>query len=326
MNPADGIPRIELHCHLDASMRIDTISELAREQGLSYDRPIEELARVPADCGSLVDFFVAIDIELDVLQHPAAIERAAAELVEDMHRDGIIHGEVRFAPHLHQRNGHSIDEIMEAAHLGLQRAASGLGMTTALIVCALRDRDPAEGVELVEAAGRMPGVVAAVDLAGPEAGHPAEPFREMFGLAQAAGLGITIHAGEADGPASVREAVDLGATRIGHGVRSSHDLRLLTELARDGITLECCPSSNVVTRAVPSLEAHPIDLLYQEGVPTTVSTDARTCLDITLGSELELLTTVHGWDHVRHAQAQRTAATAAFVSEERRAELLEAVG
>ena len=326
MNPADGIPRIELHCHLDASMRIDTITELAQEQGLSYERPISELARVPANCQSLIDFFVAIDIELDVLQHPAAIERAAAELVEDMHKDGIIHGEVRFAPHLHQRNGHSIDEIIDAAHRGLQRTASTSGMSAALIVCALRDRDPQEGVELVEAAGRLPGCVAAVDLAGPEAGHPAAPFEEMLGRAQAAGLGITIHAGEADGPASIREAVEMGATRIGHGVRSSHDLRLLSELARNSITLECCPTSNVITHAVPGMTEHPIDLLHQEGVPTTVSTDARTCLDITLDSELELLTTVHGWDRDRHVEAQRAAVRAAFVPGQRRTELLDAIG
>ena len=143
----------------------------------------------------------------------------------------------------------------------------------ALILCALRDRPPVEGLELVDAALRAPALVAGVDLAGPEAGHPVQPFAEMFWRAQAAGLGITIHAGEADGPSSVREAVELGATRIGHGVRASHDLRLVSELARDGITLECCPSSNVVTHAVPSLEQHPIDMLHAEGVPTTVSTD-----------------------------------------------------
>lgn len=315
------IPTIDLHCHLDCSMRLGTIEELAAAAGLDYPRPISELATVPEDCQSLTEFLTAVEVEVDVLQSLEAIERAAFELVEDFHADGVIHGEIRFAPHLHRRNGDRIDDIIDAAAQGAQRGADQTGISTSLIVCALRHRDPAEGPELLDAVRRLPGRVAGVDLAGPEAGFPAAPFRSFFAGAAAAGLGITIHAGEAAGADSVREAVRLGASRVGHGVRSIDDPDLVDLLAARNVTLECCPRSNVLTGAVATIEQHPIDELHTRGVPTTVNTDTRTCVPTTLHDEIELLTDVFGWDTARLISAELAAADAAFVDPDRRAEL-----
>lgn len=315
------IPRVELHCHLDGSMRVETIVELAASEGRVYDRPIAELATTPGTCDSLVDFLTAIDVQLDVLQIPTSIERAAFELVEDFAADGVAHGEIRFAPHLHQRRGHSIEEVIEATYHGAQRAAEQLGISAVLIACALRHRDPAEGLELIAANRRLDRLIAGVDLAGPEAGFSCLRFKDFFNEASADGLGVTIHAGEAAGPVSVWEAIDLGASRIGHGVRSIQDPNLVIELAKRQITLECCPRCNVLTKAVPTIEAHPIDLLHQAGVPTTVSTDTRTCIPTSLDEELQTLQDVFGWDQNRIVASQLAAANASFADSTRRAEL-----
>lgn len=269
------VPRVELHCHLDASMRIETIEELALEADLSYDRPIRQLATVTRECRSLPQLLKALDVQIDVLQTPDAIERAAYELGQDFASDGIIHGEVRFGPHLCQRNGDSIRDIIAAARRGLRRAEAESALTTALIVCVLRHHHPDEGVELAEAARDLPDLVDGFDITGPEAGFPAAPFHEAFEIANAAGLGITAHGGEADGPDSIRQALALWATRIGHGVRSTQDPSLVAELARLGTTLECAPTCNVYTRAVPSIREHPINMLHDAGVPTTVNTDSH---------------------------------------------------
>ena len=316
-----SVPAVDLHCHLDASMRISTIEDLAARAGLEYDRPIPELATVPQDCESLVEFLAAIDVQVDVLQDVDAIERAAFELVEDFHADGVIHGEIRFAPHLHQRNGVQLDDIIDAAHQGARRGADKTAVSTSIILCVLRHRDPRQGDELIEAIDRLPGRVQGVDIAGPEAGHPAAPFGGFFAAASDRGLGITIHAGEAAGPASVWEALDMGATRIGHGVRSVRDPELVATLAQRRTTLECCPTGNVLTTAVDRIDAHPIDELHRAGVPTTVNTDARTSIPTTIGDELALLDRTFGWDRDRVTAAQLAAADAAFLDPAQRREL-----
>ncbi len=325
MTNVPAIPRVELHCHLDASMRLGTISELAREAGLRYDQPVAKLASVTRDCQDLPELLKALDVQIDVLQSPDAIERATFELGQDFARDGIIHGEMRFAPQLHQRNGSSIRDIIRAARQGLRRAEDEGSLTTALIVCVLRHHSPDEGIELAEAARDLSDLVDGFDIAGPEAGFPASPFQEAFEIASRAGVGLTAHAGEAAGPESIRQALALGATRIGHGVRSIEDPSLVAQLAREGVTLECAPTCNVYTHAVPSLEEHPLDRLFAAGVATTVNTDVRTCLDINLERELEAVGSAFGWSQERHVASQLAAARGAFVDEARRAELIDAI-
>lgn len=314
------VPAIDLHCHLDASMRVATIEQLVERAGLEYDRPVADLVTVPEDCESLVEFLTAIDVQDNVLQELDALERAAFELVEDFAADGVFHGEIRFGPHLHQRGGAAIDEIIDAIHQGAQRGAAKAGVSTALIVCVLRQWDPSQGVEIIEAIDRLPGRVQGVDIAGPEAGFPASPFREFFAAASDRGLGITMHAGEAAGPESVWEALELGATRIGHWVRSIGDSDLVAALAQRQITLECCPSCNVLTKAVDRIEDHPIDQLHELGVLTTVNTDARTSIPTTIGKEIALLRDVFAWDDDRILAAQ-LAAAAAFVDPDQRLHL-----
>ncbi len=309
---------VELHCHLDGSVRISTLAELAREQGLSFPRPIAQLATVPAGRRSLVDYISAIDVALAVLQTPEALHRVAAELVADWHSDGVVHGEVRFAPELHTRLGLRFPQIIDAVAAGLAEGATATGVSTTLLLSCMRPSDPRVTWAVVEEAANH-DAVAGIDVAGPELGVPLLPHAAAFQSGKEAGLRVTIHAGEVDGPDRVWEAIeDLGADRIGHGVRSVRDARLVTRLARDRITLELCPTSNVQTGAVPSIDEHPVETFRQAGVPISISTDARTVSGVTLRDEFELLRQKFRWSPEIWAQTQRSALRAAFVSAEQR--------
>ncbi|MET9293353.1 adenosine deaminase [Streptomyces sp. NPDC003077] len=307
------VPRYELHCHLDGSVRPGTVAELAHQQGIRLTAPVEELVTAPADCGSLTRFLTYLDLPLQVLQTPDALQRAAHELVEDWSADGVVYGEVRFAPQLHGHQGMTLDEAISAVAAGLASGRRATGVRTGLLLCCLRHQDPQESVAVVEAALRHRGEVAGLDLAGDERLYAAAPHREAFALAHAAGLPCTVHAGEAAGPTSMWEAIDvLGARRIGHGVRCVGDGALLERLRRDGIALEMCPTSNVQTGAVPSLLAHPATRLLSAGLPVTVSTDTRTTSATSLDREFGRLRAAARWTTQQEELAQAHAAAAAF--------------
>ncbi|MEQ4717529.1 adenosine deaminase [Nonomuraea sp. B19D2] len=303
------IPRYELHCHLDGSVRPGTVADLARRQGITLDGPVERLVTAPAGCGNLGRFLTYIDVPLQVLQTPDALSRAARELVEDWQADGVVYGEVRFAPQLHGRHGMSQDEAVEAVAEGLAAGRAATGVRTGLLLCCLRHQTPQESLSVAETALRHRDQVAGLDLAGDEWLHAAAPHRAAFDLAHAAGLPCTVHAGEAAGPESMWEAIDiLGARRIGHGVRCTTDSALLGRLWRDRITLEMCPTSNVLTGAVRSLAEHPATRLLATGLPVTISTDTRTTAATTLTREFA------GWTAEEEELAQAHAAAAAFAA------------
>ncbi|MRX44813.1 adenosine deaminase [Agromyces kandeliae] len=302
----------ELHCHIDGSVRPSTIEDLARRQGIDLPGPAEALARVSPSCTSLVEYIAAIDVALDVLQTPEALYRAAFELVEDWRADGVHHGEARFAPALHRRRGLDLAAITEAVASGLRDGGDATGVETRLILCCLRPAAPDVTWAVVETAATSDQVIG-LDVSGPEAGVSLLPHAAAFRAARDAGLRITVHAGEADGPRSVWDAIDeLGAERIGHGVRSVRDPALVRRLATDAIALEVCPTSNVQTAAVASLAEHPIDELRRAGVPVTVSCDGRTVSGVTLQGERALLEHTFGWTSADWAAAQANAERAAF--------------
>ncbi|MGW8375563.1 adenosine deaminase [Streptomyces sp. ODS28] len=307
------IPRHELHCHLDGSVRPGTVADLAREQGIALDRPVEDLVVAPADCGSLTTFLAHIDLPLQVLQTPEALTRTARELTEDWKADGVVYGEVRFAPQLHGGHGMSPDEAVLAVTDGLAQGRATTGVGTGLLLCCLRHQSPDESLAVAETALRHRDVVAGLDLAGDETLYTARPHRAAFDLAHSAGLPCTVHAGEAAGPESMWEAIDvLGARRIGHGVRCTSDTALLNRLRTDAIALEMCPTSNVQTGAVPRLTDHPAAPLLADGLPVTISTDTRTTSATTLQREFDALRRATGWTSRHEARAQANATQASF--------------
>ena len=222
-----SLPKIELHCHLDASVRVSTVGELGRKIGLSLPVPLEPALVAPECCIDLADYLVRIDLALEVMQHREHLVRISREIVEDLAADGTIYGEIRFAPQLHLRNGLTMQEVLNAVDEGLKQGERQTGMKTGLIVCCLRHESGERSLEIAKLAVNNRDKVCALDLAGDEARYIGAPHAEAFALAKREGLRRTVHAGEAAGAESIREAIDLlGAERIGHGVRIEESERI----------------------------------------------------------------------------------------------------
>lgn len=300
--PLERIPKADLHCHLDGSLRPGTVAELARELGHPLgdapDDAVRAALTVDTEAPSLLRYLAVFETTLLVLQTPAAVRRAARELVEDAAAEAVWLLEVRFCPYLHTRGGAGADAIVDAALEGLAEGGAATGTAAGLVLCAIRDRDLDEAGAVVDLAARraVDGVVG-VDLAGPEAGFPAARFGGVFSRASDAGLGVTIHAGEADGAGSVWAALeDCRAARVGHGCRSIEDPALVEALTERRVTVEACPTSNRQTGAVAELRSHPMARLLEAGVPVSVATDNRLVSHTRVSDELERARRALGWD------------------------------
>jgi adenosine deaminase len=276
-------PKAELHCHLDGSLRLPTMLDLARRHG--------KLSLLPADSvEGLRDILVDVDASetleaylawfrytIPLMQTKDALVRIAYELAEDNAAEGVRYLEVRYGPILHTEEGLSLEAVNDAVLEGLAQAERDFDITTSLIICGLRDRYESASLRQAElaAAYRHRGIVA-FDLAGGEAGNPAKQHLSAFYHARNHLLNITIHAGESWGPDSIRQALFYcGAHRIGHGISLRQDPELMQYFADHRIPLEICPTSNVQTHVVDSLEAHPITNYVAANVPVTVNTDNR---------------------------------------------------
>jgi adenosine deaminase len=289
-----ALPKTDLHCHLDGSLRLATLLELAEESGvrLPADTP-EGLAaaiHMGQTCASLEDYLTAFDVTLAVLQTEEALYRAAHELAVDCAAENVRYLEVRYAPLLHTRRGLRSTSIVDAVLLGLRDASHETGIRSNVIVCGMRHADPQTSVRLAELAVAYKGKgVVGFDLAGAEEGHPARRHREAVQLILDNNVNVTIHAGEAFGPESIAQAVHwCGAHRIGHGVRLRENGDLLNYLNDHRIPLEMCPSSNVQTGSVTGLSSHPLKFYFDFGLRVTVNTDNRLITDTTVTKELLL--------------------------------------
>ena len=295
------LPKTDLHCHLDGSLRLDTVLELARAQGVTlptFDRG--ELARLLVageSVASLDDYLRAFDITLSVLQRADALERAAYELAEDAHRENVRYLEVRYSPLLHLREGLHPAKVVDAVLRGLRAAQRTLGIRCGLILCAIRTLGAEAAVQIAElcVAYKNRGVVA-FDLAGSEIDYPAKRYRAAFELVVGNNLNCTAHAGESFGPASVHQAIHVcGARRIGHGTRLVEDGDLLNFVNDHRIPLEVCPTSNIQTRAAASWAVHPVDFYVDYGLRVTINTDNRLMSDTTVSNELWQCHRHYGW-------------------------------
>ena len=304
-----ALPKTDLHCHLDGSLRLRTILELAREQGVKLPAETPEgLAKAihaGQNCDSLEDYLTAFDITLAVLQTEDSLRRVAYELAIDCARENVRYLEVRYSPVLHTRRGLKPTTIVDAVLEGLRQAKRETGIKSNVIICGIRHMDPTTSVRLAElaVAYKNKGVVG-FDLAGAEEGNPPRHHHDALQLILDNNVNLTIHAGEAFGPESIAQAVHVcGAHRIGHGVRLRENGDLLNYVNDHRVPLEMCPSSNVQTRSVTDLKAHPLRFYFDFGLRVTVNTDNRLITDTTstkelmiahreLGFTLEDLTTV----------------------------------
>jgi adenosine deaminase len=299
-----------LHDHLDGGLRPATVIELAHEvgyRGLPTEDPTElgRWFRSGADRGSLELYLEGFRHTVGVMQTPESIARVAAECAQDLAADGVVYAEVRYAPELSTQTGLSLDEVMQAWLEGLEqgaRAATAAGNPIVIRAIVTAMRQFARSVEIAEVAVRYrdQGTVG-FDIAGPEDGFPPSRHLDAFQLIHRENFHITIHAGEAFGLPSIWEALQwCGAERLGHGVRIVDDIEVgpdgdihigrLAQYVRDNrVPLEMCPTSNVHTGAVASIERHPIDLLRRLRYRVTVNTDNRLMSGVSLSDEFETL-------------------------------------
>jgi adenosine deaminase len=355
---SDGIdlrdlPKVSLHDHLDGGLRPQTIIDLGQE--IDLDLPAtdaDSLANWFVDscsAGNLPDYLKTFDLSIAVMQSRAGLQRVAREFVEDLADDGVVYGEIRWAPEQHLRGGLSLDETVEAVQAGIDEAIddaarTGHDIRVGQLVTAMRHAD--RGLEIAELAVRHRdrGVVG-FDIAGAEAGFPPSRQRVAFDFLASEYFPVTVHAGEADGLESIRGALfDGRALRLGHGVRLAEDITIersddenvyvslgrLAQWVKDReITLELSPSSNLQTGAIErwgaEIEDHPFDLLYQLGFRVTVNVDNRTMSATSLTRELALLSDAFAYDLGDLEAFQLNAAAASFLPLEEREDLAERI-
>jgi adenosine deaminase len=284
------LPKAELHCHLDGSVRPQTLLELGRDHGVKMPSDTADGLRdfmLVSDAKSLEDYLKRFEVTVSVMQHADSIERIAYELGADAAADGVRYIEVRNAPILNSRGGLELGEALEAQIRGLERAEREYGIVARSIVCSLRQLPPETSLELAQlaVAYKDKGVVA-FDLAGGEYGFPASHHAEAFAYARKHNLAVTVHAGEGDGPRSVRDAVHAcGAHRLGHATRLIEDPELTQYVNDRRIGLEICITSNVQTHAAKSYETHPVREYFNRGMNLTLNTDNRLMSGTTLTDE-----------------------------------------
>ncbi|NTX04832.1 adenosine deaminase [Myxococcus sp. CA051A] len=287
-----ALPKTDLHCHLDGSMRVKTILELAEQQKVKLPSDtVDGLAKaihMGEVCESLEEYLVAFDVTLSVLQTADALYRAAYELAVDAAAENVRWLEVRYSPALHLQKGLKMTTVIDSVLEGLRVAKRETGIKCGVIVCGIRHINPQTSMRLAElsVAYKNRGVIG-FDLAGAEASFPAKDHKDAFQLILKNNVNCTAHAGEAYGPESISQAIhNLGSHRIGHGTRLREDGDLLNYVNDHRIPLEVCPTSNVQTGAVSSLAAHPLKFYFDYGLRVTINTDNRLITDTTVTKEL----------------------------------------
>ncbi len=323
-------PKIELHRHLEGSVRLTTLVEVARTHQIelpTYDvealRPYVQVT--DQDTSSAAAFLSKFQVLRRFYRSLDVIARIAYEAVEDAALDNVRYMELRFTPHaLARQNGASYQEVIQTVCEAVEAAEHEHTIDVGLIISVNRHESVTVAQRVLNAALEVdcPKIVA-VDLAGKEIGHSARPFRPLFRQAQEAGLHITVHAGEWDGPRNVREAVEvLNAERIGHGVRAIEDSTVVRLVRERKITLEVCPTSNMQSGVVPYLQNHPLPDLAYLNVRTTINTDDPALSGITLTDEMALAHVGLGMPLSTLKTCVMNAAFAAFLPDGERDQLI----
>ncbi|MBN2694837.1 adenosine deaminase [bacterium] len=291
-------PKTDLHLHLDGSLRLSTILDLAKKDnvdlGVTTEEELAKLIHMGENCSSLEEYLIAFRVTLSVLQTEESLYRVAYELAEDAAAENVRYMEVRYAPVLHREKGLSLTQIIEAVLHGLKAGERDFGVKSGVILSGIRNISNEYSLRLAELAVAYKNFgVVGFDLAGAEANYPAKDHQEAFKLIRFNNINSTCHAGEAYGPESIHQALHLvGAHRIGHGTRLREDGNLLNYVNDHRIPLEVCIKSNVQTGAVQNIKTHPVRFYYDLGIRVTINTDNRLITDTTVTDELYLLHTV----------------------------------
>jgi len=286
-----SLPKAELHCHLDGSMRVETIMEIAKRDNIKLPsediNEMRKILEIGMDCKSLEEYLRPFDITAEVLQTEENLTRATYELAEDAAEENIRYLEIRFAPLWHIKKGLSLTSVIEAVLFGASKAEKDLNIKIGIIICGIRHTSPEDTMRVAElsVAYKNRGVVG-FDLAGAEKDFPAKDHKEAFYLIINNNINTTVHAGEAYGTESIDQAIHyVSANRIGHGTRLKEDGDLLNYVNDHRIPMEMCITSNIQTKAVAKFEDHPIKFYFDLGLRVTLNTDNRLISNVTLTDE-----------------------------------------
>lgn len=286
------LPKVDLHRHLDGSVRVKTIRDAAISHNFTLPtknlKKLKKYVQVSPKCKSLTEFLQAFDFFYDFLKFPDVVERIAYENCEDAKKENLKYVELRFAPPLQATEKFSMEDVVKCAISGINEGMKNFNIKSGLILCIYRYHTVSEEqnwatVKLAEKYfGR--GVVG-IDLAGDESKYPTELYKKFFEYAKSAKIPITCHAGEADSAKSIATAVKLGAQRIGHGTRLIENETLMKEIRDKGIPLEVCLTSNLQTQVIKSIKEHPFRKYYDYGIKVTINTDDPSVSGIDINSE-----------------------------------------
>lgn len=289
------LPKVELHCHLDGSVRPETIIDIARKENLSipsFDIDIiNEHVTAPLDCESLDEYLKRFSLPNLVMQSKENLRRITFELLEDCARENVKYIEVRFSPVLHMKKGLTIEQVIESVLQGIRDGEEKYDIKGNLILGCMRTMSVEKAFQVVEEGRRFLGKgVVAIDLCSSEEEGFCEKFYQPISLAREYGYRVTIHAGETGIGKNVLEAVEmLGAERIGHGVYIKNCKEAYDVVKSKQVVLEMCPTSNVQTKAVNSFIEHPIHDFHKDGIRVTINTDNRTVSNTNMTKECEVV-------------------------------------
>ncbi len=321
---------IDLHLHLDGAITVDIAKKLAALQGIELptnsNRKLEKILSVSEDCEDLNEFLECFEQPLILLQTPEGISEAVRMIADMVQSQGVVYAEIRFAPQNHTQKGMTQEDAVLAALEGIKKTT----LKTNLILCFMRgEENEDENEETFMLAKKYlvkDGGVVALDIAGAEGLFPTENYRTIFEKAHYTGIPFTIHAGEADGPESVRLAIEYGASRIGHGVRSKEDPEVLQMIKDKGIYLEMCPTSNRLTKAVEDMADYPLIEYLDQGIKVTINTDDMGIERTTMAKEFKYIEKKFGLTTEQENVLQKNAVDGAFTSDEVKGQLRQELG
>lgn len=315
-----SLPKTELHLHLDCSLSYKVVQRI--DPSISWEAYRESFV-APPKCTDLVDYLKRAVRGFELMQTREQLRWVTLDLFEQLKQDNVIYAEIRFAPLLHIAKGLSPAEVVQTVNDAVTEGIAATGVDAGLILCTLRHFSEEQSLETVRLVEQFRGShVLAFDMAGDEAGFPVLAHRKAFAFAKEKQIPCTAHAGEAAGPGSVRDTLTyLQPSRIGHGVRSAEDPALLDLLREKDIHLEVCPTSNVQTNVVETIQDHPLNRIYEQGVSMSLNTDCRTISDVDLSHEYKLVQDVFRWEKERFLHCNLEAIRHAFCGEEMKEKL-----
>ncbi len=284
-----GIPKLELHCHLDGSVSLEYLEKQSQQQGI----PIQiDKVTVDQHCQSLAEYLQSFDEILKVMQTRISLIDAVVDVAEQAVHDGVKYIEIRFAPAFHQGQGLEIDEILTAVCKGASLAEQTFGIKVRMLICGMKHHSDEMNRAIFDSLRddeTLEAYIVGVDLAGDEAASPTTEHEALIQYAQQQGLNITLHAGECGCAKNVYDAVRFGAQRIGHGVAALQDEDVLATVKAKDVLLEFCPKSNLQTKAIKSLDSLDLQRLLKENIAFLINTDNRTVTQTNLLDEYALL-------------------------------------